>query len=180
MLMLPTPQLRKAAEDAAKKAASRELPKGEGFVDRVKYYAFKAYYFTLDNMLVVGVSVCLGLIPLCLFCCCRGLSPKEEEEPEPEPDTQVAAAGKEDEDEVDMVEEEVVVDKDEGAPETELEPTRRIPSAWAAAWASSMASLPCTEHFRHPACSAPGEEPEPKETKPAKSKSGAKKRTPKA
>ena len=64
MLMLPTPQLRKAAEDAAKKAASRELPKGEGFVDRVKYYAFKAYYFTLDNMLVVGVSVCLGLIPL--------------------------------------------------------------------------------------------------------------------
>jgi len=71
-LAAKTFDMRKAAEQAAKKTATRSMDREEGFVGSVKYYAKNAYYYTLDNPLIVGGSLALGLLPLLFFCCCMG------------------------------------------------------------------------------------------------------------
>jgi len=63
---------RKALEEVAKKEkekSDRPLPKSDNFVGKVKYFFAKARYFVQDNALAVGLAVCLGLVPLLLYCC---------------------------------------------------------------------------------------------------------------
>jgi len=91
---------RKAVMDAEKKSAKRDetLEKKEGFVGNLYYYAYKALYFAQDNALLVGGSLCLGLIPLILFCCMGGKKDESDgEAAEAEPAADAAADGAEDE-----------------------------------------------------------------------------------
>ena len=86
--------VRKAAETAAKKTVGRDMSKEDGFLGTVKYYAKQAYYFTIDNMLLVGGSLCLGLIPLILLCCCTGGKKKDEDDDNDDDEPPVAAPSK--------------------------------------------------------------------------------------
>ena len=54
--------------DARKKADARagNLEKGEGFVEGVKFYFYKAIYYAQDNALLVCGTFFVGLIPLVL------------------------------------------------------------------------------------------------------------------
>ena len=106
---------RKAAMEAAKKEALRaESLKAEGFFGKIKAPALKLAYWVQDNPLPVGLAICLGLIPLLLYCCFGGGSKDGEEEDDgaagaPTPPADLgggAAADDEDDDEEDEGEEE--------------------------------------------------------------------------
>jgi len=60
---------RKEAEKASKRAAAREVPKGEGFFGKIRENGTKLGYFVLDNILKIMLTLCLGLVPVLLYCC---------------------------------------------------------------------------------------------------------------
>jgi len=64
--------VRFAAMAEAKKKASRATEAGEGIMGKVAFYLNQGVYFVQDNLMMVGASVCLGLIPLLLWCCSGG------------------------------------------------------------------------------------------------------------
>ncbi|KAL1508037.1 hypothetical protein AB1Y20_007633 [Prymnesium parvum] len=57
---------RKAIEKTKK---PRDVPKGEGVLGKFTEYATKALYFAQDNPLPIALALCLGLLPLLLYCC---------------------------------------------------------------------------------------------------------------
>jgi len=93
---------RQEAEKAKKKSSDRSVEREEGFMGSVKFYATKVGYFIQDNLLYIGLTICLGLIPLLLYCCWPSSAdpvyepdeppdepePPVDEEPEPEDDDQ--------------------------------------------------------------------------------------------
>ena len=79
---------RAAAEKAAKaQAAGQE----GGVMAQLKLYAGAAFAWCLENAMLVGATLCLGVLPLLLFCCVGGKK-KEEEEPAEEPSTAAASS----------------------------------------------------------------------------------------
>merc|ERR1711924_221539 len=40
-----------------------------GFVGAVKYFLLLAFAFVEDNAIMVGATLCIGILPLLLFCC---------------------------------------------------------------------------------------------------------------
>ena len=67
---------RRAAEDVVKKASVREAELSGGddsFLGKVKVTAKSAMYYAQDNPAIVGGSLCLGLLPIILFCCLGGV-----------------------------------------------------------------------------------------------------------
>jgi calnexin len=92
---------RKAAEDAAATAESRKPPTGGGFVDTVKYYAMEGVYYAQENAVLVGITFCLGLIPLIALCCTRSKEKEDMLAPPPAPPAQDGEVKEGDEDEED-------------------------------------------------------------------------------
>ena len=123
-------KMRKVVEDAAKKVAEREVPKGDGFVEQLKYYVLTGYYYALDNKLIVGGSLCVGLIPLLLFCCLGGSKKAKKEETRAAAAASASAAPAEaaapdDDDEGEEgEEEEEEEEEEEPEPEPEPEPVK--------------------------------------------------------
>jgi len=100
---------RRAAEDAAVAAEARKPPTGGGFVEQAKYYLMEAFYYAQENAILVGVTFCIGLIPLIMLCCMGGK--KEDEEvvdvtPPPPPAAAQDGEGDEGEEEEEEEEEE--------------------------------------------------------------------------
>merc|ERR1712046_218935 len=60
---------RKPLESAAKRSEERDVPKGEGVMGKAKEYSMKTFYLLQDHWVVVLLSLCLGIVPLLLFCC---------------------------------------------------------------------------------------------------------------
>ena len=57
---------RAAAEKASKK---EETKKGGGTMAKVKSYLGKAFDWCFENAMLVGATLCMGVLPLLLFCC---------------------------------------------------------------------------------------------------------------
>ena len=60
---------RAAAEKASKK---EDAKKDGGVMAKVKFYVGKAFDWCLEHAMLVGATLCLGLLPLLLFCCMGG------------------------------------------------------------------------------------------------------------
>jgi calnexin len=72
---------RRALEDKKKRESQLDGELGDnGFVGKLRYYLKRAWFYTQDNLLLVGGSLCLGLIPLLLFCCCSGGGKKDDDD----------------------------------------------------------------------------------------------------
>ena len=77
---------RRAAEEVVKKAKAREtelMGGDDSFLGKAKVAAKSAMYYAQDNPAIVGGSLCLGLLPIILFCCLGGKKKDEEEAEEP-------------------------------------------------------------------------------------------------
>jgi len=132
---------RKAGEDAAKKDESRKVEKGEGLLGSIKYYGLQAFYYAQDNAMLVGGSICIGLIPLILLCCMGGKKKQEEdEEPTVPPAASASSAAPaaaasastpaEEEEEEEAEEEDEAEGDEEPAPAAESKkPKKRTPKA---------------------------------------------------
>ena len=79
---------RAAAEKASKQQAAQ---KDGGVMAKLKFYAGTALDWCLENAMLVGATLCLGVLPLLLFCCLGGKK-KEEEAPAEQPSTTAAAS----------------------------------------------------------------------------------------
>jgi len=124
--------VRKAAEEASKKASSRadSLEKPEGFGGTVKYYGLKAMYYVQDNPLLVGGSALLGLIPLILLCCYPFGRKKEDDDADDDAADDAAADAAADDDEgEDEGEEAAVEEVEEKAAEKPKEEPKEEPKA---------------------------------------------------
>jgi calnexin len=60
---------RAAAERASKQEAAQ---KDGGVMAKAKLYVGKAFNWCLENAMLVGATLCLGVLPLLLFCCIGG------------------------------------------------------------------------------------------------------------
>ena len=54
----------------------REIKRGDGFLGAVKYFVLVAFAFVEENAVVVGATLCIGILPLLLFCCGGKKKPK--------------------------------------------------------------------------------------------------------
>jgi len=63
---------RKAAEKEAAKKESRNVPKGEGFIGKLKEYTTRFGYWLLDHIIAVSVTFAILLISLVVYCCMQG------------------------------------------------------------------------------------------------------------
>jgi calnexin len=118
-----THALRKAGMDAKRKAEERSsLEYGEGPIAKMRYYMMRGVYYAQDNPLVVGLSLCLGIIPLLLWCCMGGGSSSKKEEDDEDDDAVDQADGAEAEEEEEEEEEEPAVVEEE--PEKKEEPAK--------------------------------------------------------
>jgi len=73
---------RAAAEKASKKEAAQ---KDGGVMAKVKFYAGTAFDWCLENAMLVGATLCLGVLPLLLFCCIGGKKKAPAAAAEPSP-----------------------------------------------------------------------------------------------
>ena len=80
---------RAAAEKASKAQATQQEG---GAMAQLKLYAGAAFAWCLENAMLVGATLCLGVLPLLLFCCVGGKKKEEEEEPAEEPSTAAASS----------------------------------------------------------------------------------------
>jgi len=80
---------RAAAEKASKQQAAQ---KDGGVMAKLKFYAGTALDWCLENAMLVGATLCLGVLPLLLFCCLGGKKKEEEEAPAEQPSTTAAAS----------------------------------------------------------------------------------------
>merc|ERR1719502_964399 len=69
---------RAAAEKASKAQAAQQEG---GVMAQLKLYAGAAFAWCLENAMLVGATLCLGVLPLLLFCCVGGKKKEEEEDP---------------------------------------------------------------------------------------------------
>ena len=79
---------RAAAEKASKAQAAQQEG---GAMAQLKLYAGAAFAWCLENAMLVGATLCLGVLPLLLFCCVGGKK-EEEEDPAEEPSTAAASS----------------------------------------------------------------------------------------
>ena len=79
---------RAAAEKASKAQATQQEG---GAMAQLKLYAGAAFAWCLENAMLVGATLCLGVLPLLLFCCVGGKKKEEEEDPAEEPSTAAAS-----------------------------------------------------------------------------------------
>ena len=79
---------RAAAEKASKAQATQQEG---GVMAQLKLYAGAAFAWCLENAMLVGATLCLGVLPLLLFCCVGGKKKEEEEDPAEEPSTAAAS-----------------------------------------------------------------------------------------
>ena len=80
---------RAAAEKASKQQAAQ---KDGGVMAKLKFYAGTALDWCLENAMLVGATLCLGVLPPLLFCCLGGKKKEEEEAPAEQPSTTAAAS----------------------------------------------------------------------------------------
>jgi len=78
---------------AAKAAQKGDVDREPGFLGSIKYYVKTAFYYAMENPVLIGVSLLLGIVPIVLLCCFLS-SGDEPREPRAAP----AAAGASDDD----------------------------------------------------------------------------------
>lgn len=76
-----TYEARREKEDELVKRDVPDIERQPGFAGSVAYYAALALRFVKTNPIPVGLAICLGMLPLIFFCCCRSTNRYEAKVP---------------------------------------------------------------------------------------------------